>query len=124
MKIPSLNAAEAESSRTTQNSKSSDLRTSETGVTPIRVRPLRVLRLAQVLEVTGLGKTTIYELQNAGKFPRSVKITAHSVGWMEDEVLSWLEKRMALRTGSPGEDANASPQGLPSDKDYPKRGTK
>lgn len=93
----------------------------------MRVRPLlRVLRLAQVLEMTGLGKTTIYELQSAGKFPGSVKITAHSVGWMEDEVLSWLEKRMALRTGRPreAETSNASPQGLPSQNYYPKRGTK
>ena len=112
MKVPCLNAADAQSDSATQNSKSSDPRASETGVTPIRVRPIRVLRLAQVLEMTGLGKTTIYELQSAGKFPRSVKITAHSVGWMEDEVQSWLEERMALRTGPPGEaeTSNASPR--------------
>jgi prophage regulatory protein len=60
-----------------------------------RVRPVRMLRLGQVLEVTGLGKTKIYDLQAEGRFPMRVKITAHAVGWIEQEVQSWLAGRIA-----------------------------
>jgi prophage regulatory protein len=56
---------------------------------------IRILRLAQVLDVTGLGKTKIYELQAAGHFPMRVQITAHSVGWIEAEVQAWLSDRVA-----------------------------
>jgi prophage regulatory protein len=48
-------------------------------------RPIRMLRLPQVLDSTGLGKTKIYELQAEGDFPMRVKITAHSVAWVEEE---------------------------------------
>lgn len=58
--------------------------------------PIRLLRLAQVLNVTGLGKTKIYELQSEGAFPMRVQITDHSVGWVEAEVQTWLAKRIAM----------------------------
>ena len=41
--------------------------------------PLRMLRLPQVLDVTGLRKTLIYELEAAGDFPARVKLTANTV---------------------------------------------
>jgi prophage regulatory protein len=59
-----------------------------------RARPVRMLRLAQVLEVTGLGKTKIYDLQAEGRFPMRVKITSHSVAWIEEEVQAWLAERI------------------------------
>ena len=65
-------------------------------VTP-RSAPIRILRLAQVIDMTGLGKTKIYELQAQGRFPMSVRITAHSVGWVEHEVQAWLTRRLAER---------------------------
>jgi predicted DNA-binding transcriptional regulator AlpA len=57
-------------------------------------RRIRMLRLAQVREMTGLGKTKIYELQAEGDFPMRVKITEHSVAWIEDEVQAWLARRV------------------------------
>ena len=57
---------------------------------------IRILRLAQVLDVTGLGKTKIYELQSEGNFPMRVQITHHSVGWIEEDVQAWLAKRVAI----------------------------
>ena len=52
--------------------------------------PIRMLRLSQVVERTGLGKTTIYELQKQGRFPRSVNLTGHCARWIEAEVETWL----------------------------------
>jgi prophage regulatory protein len=57
-----------------------------------------MLRLAQVMDMTGLGKTKIYDLQAAGNFPMRVQITAHSVGWIEEEVQTWLARRVAAST--------------------------
>jgi prophage regulatory protein len=58
---------------------------------------IRILRLAQVLNVTGLGKTKIYQLQAEGDFPMRIQITDHSVGWIEEEVQAWLAQRVATR---------------------------
>jgi prophage regulatory protein len=57
-------------------------------------RPIRMLRLPQVVDATGLGKTKIYELQAEGTFPMRVKITSHSVAWIEEEVQAWLAARV------------------------------
>jgi prophage regulatory protein len=62
----------------------------------VRKEPIRILRLAQVLQVTGLGKTTVYELQSHGAFPMRVKITDYCVGWVEQDVQAWLKHRVAL----------------------------
>jgi prophage regulatory protein len=61
-------------------------------------RPIRMLRLPQVIDATGLGKTKIYELQGQGDFPMRVKITAHSVAWVEEEVQTWLAARIQANT--------------------------
>jgi prophage regulatory protein len=62
----------------------------------VRSGTIRLLRLPQVIEATGLRKTAIYELQAQGRFPRRVKITVHSVGWVEAEVQAWLAQRLEL----------------------------
>lgn len=59
-----------------------------------------MLRLDEVIQLTGLRKTTIYELQKLGEFPSRVKMTARAVGWIEEEVRSWIKSRMIARTGS------------------------
>ena len=69
--------------------------------TTSRSAPIRILRLAQVIDMTGLGKTKIYELQAEGRFPMSVRITTHSVGWVEHEVQAWLAGRLAERKPAP-----------------------
>jgi prophage regulatory protein len=66
-----------------------------------RSAPIRILRLAQVIDMTGLRKTKIYELQAQGRFPMNVRITTHSVGWVEQEVQAWLTGRLAERTTPP-----------------------
>jgi prophage regulatory protein len=47
------------------------------------MQSIRLLRLPQVIDRTGLGKTKLYELQQHGLFPMRIKITAHAVGWIE-----------------------------------------
>jgi prophage regulatory protein len=54
-----------------------------------------MLRLAQVIDTTGLGRSKIYQLQAQGNFPKGVKIASRSVGWVEAEVQAWLARRIA-----------------------------
>lgn len=60
-----------------------------------RSRPIRLLRLPQVMEITSMRKTMIYALQARGDFPRGVKLASQSVRWVEEEVLEWLARRLA-----------------------------
>lgn len=54
---------------------------------------MRILRLPEVLNRTGLSRTTIWRLMRAGQFPASVQITAALTGWYEDEIVAWVEAR-------------------------------
>lgn len=61
----------------------------------------RLLRLAQVQEITGLKRSTLYDLiqqpeAEGGGFPPPVKIGRISA-WPESEVRSWIEARKAAR---------------------------
>ena len=58
--------------------------------------PPRLLRLPQVIERTGLGRSSIYERVAAGTFPRAVELGA-SRAWLESEVDAWIAARIAAR---------------------------
>lgn len=58
----------------------------------------RLIRLVAVAELTGLGKTTIYQLQKAGAFPHSIAVTRFAVRWVESEVVGWIEAQKGMRT--------------------------
>ncbi len=57
----------------------------------------RVLRLPQVLAVTGLGRSMIYQMEAEGRFPPRVRIGARAVGWVESEVQEWPRRRIEMR---------------------------
>lgn len=61
---------------------------------------IRILRLPEVCQVTGLKRAMIYRLQKRKSFPQSVKITDHAVGWIDAEVQAWVEHRVAARRPS------------------------
>jgi prophage regulatory protein len=53
------------------------------------------LRRRAVEEITGLSRSTIYDLMARGLFPRPVKLTEKAVAWPESAVRIWLEERAA-----------------------------
>jgi prophage regulatory protein len=59
----------------------------------------RLLRLAAVEDVVGMKKTQIYDAIGRGVFPRPVPILegGKAVGWVEDEIIDYIEARIALR---------------------------
>jgi prophage regulatory protein len=62
---------------------------------------LKILRLPQVCEVTGLCRSMIYQLEADLKFPQRVKIGVRAVGWQDKEVNAWLIRRIALSRSKP-----------------------
>lgn len=53
---------------------------------PASISPVQILRLPQVCEVTGLGRSMIYQLESDRRFPTRVRIGSRAVGWVESEV--------------------------------------
>lgn len=54
----------------------------------------RILRIAAVLERTGLTRSTLYRKIEAGTFPRQVKLSTRCAGWHESAVNAWLRNPM------------------------------
>jgi prophage regulatory protein len=53
----------------------------------------RIIRAKEVQEITGLSRTTIWRLENQGKFPSRVSLGANSVGWELSEINNWINDR-------------------------------
>ena len=58
---------------------------------------MRILRKGPVREKTGLSSATIDRKERAGDFPARVQLGEKAVGWLESEVDTWIEKRVAER---------------------------
>ncbi len=55
--------------------------------------PTRILRRPAVQTVTGLSRSSIYDLMSKGLFPRPIKLTGKAVGWTERAIMDWLDSR-------------------------------
>jgi prophage regulatory protein len=56
-----------------------------------------ILRRPQVERLTGLRRSSLYALVQAGKFPRPIKLSEKAVGWLELEIVEWQQRRVAER---------------------------
>ena len=67
----------------------------------------RLIRLPEVMNRTGYGRTSIYRKMEDGSFPRSVKLggpledpnafDSRAVAWIEHEVDQWIESWIEKR---------------------------
>lgn len=54
----------------------------------------RILRLKEVIAITGLSRSTIYAEIAKGEFPKQVQLTGNrSVGWHENVIIQWVKSR-------------------------------
>ena len=56
-----------------------------------------LLKIQKVIEITTLSRSTIYRLVESGKFPRPVKLTTRTIGWVEEEVRDFLQEKIDNR---------------------------
>ena len=58
---------------------------------------MRIIRLKEVIDSTGLARSTIYKYIAEGTFPRSVPLGDRCVGWVGSEVQDWILARIEER---------------------------
>ena len=62
-----------------------------------------IIRIPEVCRVTGMGRSTIYDLVARGIFPAPLILArgsdgrARVSGWIQAEVTGWIEQRIAER---------------------------
>ena len=60
---------------------------------------IKILRTVRRCDLIGLKTAALYRLVQKGQFPKPIKISTKLVGWVESEVIAWLESRIAQRDG-------------------------
>ena len=58
---------------------------------------LKIIKLPKVIEMTTFCRTTIYRLIKKGEFPKQIKLAERSSGWLENEVLDYLDDKINSR---------------------------
>ena len=53
-----------------------------------------LLRLQQVLALTGLARSTLYKLVSERSFPAPIPLTGRAVAWDSQAVDAWIESRI------------------------------
>jgi prophage regulatory protein len=53
----------------------------------------KILRKKTVLSLIGVSNTTLWRLERQGKFPARRRISPRLVGWLQSDVLTWLNSR-------------------------------
>lgn len=61
--------------------------------------PPQLIRLPEVEKLTGIKRTQIYRLQQAGSFPRRIKLGARCSAYVASEVHAWIAARIADSRG-------------------------
>ena len=54
----------------------------------------QILRLNDVKAKTGLSRSTIYLSMAEGTFPKKISLGSRAVGWINSEVIEWIEQRI------------------------------
>lgn len=70
---------------------------------------MRLIRLNEVIDSTGLSRSTLYRFISEGIFPKPVPLGDRSVGWVDSEVHDWILARIEERDQVEG--ATARPIG-------------
>lgn len=62
---------------------------------------MKLIRIKDVMDRTGLGRSTVYKYMNLGLFPKSVNLTSRAVAWVESEVEEWIQQNIERRDADP-----------------------
>ena len=72
-----------------------------------RAPPCKMLRFVDVIDRTGLSRTTIWRRVKAATFPAPISLGENSVGWPEHLIAEWVESRPVVRY-APDHEASAA----------------
>ncbi|MFO1219858.1 MAG: AlpA family phage regulatory protein [Burkholderiaceae bacterium] len=54
------------------------------------------VRMSVVIQMTGLGRSTIYRLMAENKFPSPVRLATRAVAWRRVDLERWSEARQSI----------------------------
>ena len=54
----------------------------------------KIWRLPEVLNQTGLSRSTIYEMIGRREFPRQINLGPRAVSWPADDALGWIDSKI------------------------------
>ncbi|MGO9060073.1 MAG: helix-turn-helix transcriptional regulator [Candidatus Binataceae bacterium] len=57
----------------------------------------RILRPAEVAEMLGVHRITLWRMRGRGEFPKPIKLGTRAKGFLESEVQAWLAGRVTDR---------------------------
>ncbi|QOR41036.1 AlpA family transcriptional regulator [Billgrantia diversa] len=60
---------------------------------------MKLIRIKEVMDRTGLGRSTVYKYMNLGLFPKPIKLGTRAVAWVESEVVAWIQLGIECRDG-------------------------
>ena len=58
---------------------------------------IRLIRLKEVISLTGLSRSGIYKYISEDRFPQCVSLGARAVAWVEHEVQQWISQQVEHR---------------------------
>ncbi len=56
----------------------------------------KLLRLRDVIKMTSLSRTTIYDYMSEGKFPKNIHLGPKISVWIEREIQEWINSQILL----------------------------
>jgi len=59
----------------------------------------QIIKLPDVVKLSSLSSASIYRLIKKGEFPKQLKLSERSSGWLLSEVNEWLNNRANARDG-------------------------
>jgi len=65
--------------------------------------PARIIRLPEVMEKTGLSRSSVYLAISKGNFPKQIKLGDRSIGWSLERVDEWIDQCIASSKSSEGD---------------------
>lgn len=60
----------------------------------------RLLKLPEVIQMTGVSKSAILRKEKVGEFPKRIKLGPRSVAWSETEINAWVQAIKTAREGN------------------------
>lgn len=64
------------------------------------MKHIRLIKISEVIEKTGMSRSTVYDLIGKGKFPQQVQLGPRSIAFVEAEIDSWIRNKIAIRDGT------------------------
>lgn len=67
-----------------------------------------LIRVAQVMAITGVSRASIYKAMKRGVFPKPIKTNMGATAWVESEIYGYVQNQISTFRGEDSEHSNAT----------------